>query len=171
LRGWGVGLSALGQGVLNLSSQLKEHAPLISRWRLPGLELALEEDAAFLQRRLQAVRRQGVQGQGGQLATEGAEALSQPLEARIGKSALGRLLIHRARALIAPRGAAPEPIEGRLVEALPLLPEQLSHLQGLAFAAPFHHKLIPGLEGRCALKGRLKTPAAQGEGALATLLE
>ena len=72
------------------------------------------------------------------MAAEGAEALGEPLEAGIGKAALGGLLIHRARALIAPCSAAPEPIQGGLIEALALLPEQFPHLERLAFPTPFH---------------------------------
>ena len=105
------------------------------------------------------------------MAAEGAEALGQPLEAGIGKGTLGRLLIHPARALIAPRGPAPEPIQGRLIEALAFLPEQFPHLEGFAFAAPLHQKLITGLKGGGALKGGLKASTAQGEGALAAFLE
>ena len=60
LRRRGAALPALGEGFLNLPPQLEEHASLISRGRLTGLELALEKNAAFLEGRLQTVRRKGV---------------------------------------------------------------------------------------------------------------
>ena len=82
------------------------------------------------------------------MAAEGAETLGQSLKARVGKGALGGFLNHSARTLIPPRSASPEPVEGGLIEALALLPEQLPHLQGLAFTAPFHEELVPGPKGR-----------------------
>jgi hypothetical protein len=73
--------------------------------------------------------------------------------------------------MIAPRGAAPEPIQGGLIEALALLPEQFPHLERFAFPTPFHEELISGPQGGRPLKGGLKAPTAQGEGTLAAFLE
>ena len=56
LRKRGAALPSLGKGFLYLPPQLKECPALIRCRRLPGLELALKENATFFEGRSPAVR-------------------------------------------------------------------------------------------------------------------